>query len=119
MNIKSIIASVSLLVAAGAAFAQGPAAQLTREQVIAETVAARNAGELDRNDATINDAFLASTTSTRTRAEVVAETVAARNAGELDRNEAYDDPSYQTPRAKTATVKAQLAAKAVKDGSAR
>ena len=45
MNVKSIIASVSLLVAAGAAFAQPPSGQLTREQVIAETVAARAAGQ--------------------------------------------------------------------------
>lgn len=119
MNVKSILASVSLLVAADAAFAQGPAAQLTREQVIAETVAARAAGQLDQNEATINQSFLAASTSTRSRADVVAETIAARDAGELDRNEAYDDVSYMTPRAKNANVKAQLAAKTVKGASAQ
>jgi len=119
MNVKSIIASVSLLVAAGAAFAQGPAGQLTREQVIAETVAARAAGQLDQNEATINQSFPAASTGTRSRADVVAETIAARDAGELDRNEAYDDVSYQAPRAKNANVKAQLAAKTVKGGSAQ
>lgn len=119
MNVKSILASVSLLLAAGAAFAQGPAGQLTREQVIAETVAARAAGQLDQNEATIDRSFLAASASTRTRAEVVAETIAARNAGELDRNEAYDDVSYMTPRAKNANVKAQLAAKTVKGTSAQ
>ena len=119
MNVKSIIASVSLLVAAGAAFAQGPSGQVTREQVIAETVAARAAGQLDQNEGTIDQAFLNAATSTRTRAEVKAETIAARNAGELDRNEAYDDLTYMTPRAKSANVKAQLAAKTVKGASAQ
>jgi len=114
MNIKSIIASVSLLVAAGAAFAQAPAGQLTREQVIAETVAARAAGQLDQNEATLNAALFSTPTSTLTRAEVKAQTVAARNAGELDRNEAYDDASYMTPRARNPDVKAQMAAKPAK-----
>ena len=119
MNIKSIIASVSLLAAAGAAFAQGPSGQLTREQVIAETVAARAAGQLDQNEATFNQSLQSASTGTLTRAEVKAETLAARNAGELDRNEAYDDLTYMTPRAKSANVKAQLAGKPVKGSSAQ
>ena len=117
MNIKSIIASVSLLVAAGAAFAQAPAGQLTREQVIAETVAARAAGQLDQNEATISQSFANASTSTLSRDEVKAQTIAARNAGELDRNEAYDDVAYMTPSARKANVKAQMAAKAVKGGT--
>ena len=117
MNVKSIIASVSLLVAAGAAFAQGPSGQLTREQVIAETVAARAAGQLDQNEATLNAALFNAPTSTLTREEVKAQTLAARNAGELDRNEAYDDAAYMAPRAKNANVKAQMAAKTVKGGT--
>ena len=114
MNIKSIIASVSLLVAAGAAFAQAPSGQLTREQVIAETVAARAAGQLDLNEGTITQSFASVPTSTVSRDNVKAETIAARNAGRLDRNEAYDDGSYMTPRAKNPDVKAQMAAKPVK-----
>ena len=117
MNVKFIIASVSLLIAAGAAFAQGPSGQLTREQVIAETVAARAAGQLDQNEATLNAALFNAPTSTLTREEVKARTLAARNAGELDRNEAYDDAAYMAPLAKNANVKAQMAAKTVKGGT--
>ncbi|HWW71115.1 MAG TPA: DUF4148 domain-containing protein [Duganella sp.] len=119
MNVKSIIASVSLLVAAGAAFAQGPAGQLTREQVIAETVAARAAGQLDQNEATINQSFASASTGTLSRADVKAQTIAAREAGELERNDAYDDVSYMSPRARSANVKAQLAAKTAQGGSAQ
>jgi hypothetical protein len=114
MNVKSIIASVSLLVAGGAAFAQAPSGQLTREQVIAETVAARAAGQLDQNEATIAQSFANASTSTLSREDVKAQTIAARNAGELDRNEAYDDVAYMSPRARNANVKAQMAAKQVK-----
>lgn len=114
MNVKSIIASVSLLVAAGAAFAQAPSGQLTREQVIAETVAARAAGQLDQNEATINQSFANVSTSTLSRDDVKAQTIAARNAGELDRNEAYDDVAYMSPSARKANVKAQMAAKTAK-----
>jgi hypothetical protein len=119
MNAKSIIASVSLLLAAGAAFA-APSEQVTREQVIAQTVAARNAGELDQSEAGLDRAFLnqANSGSGLTRAQVIAETIAARNAGELDINDAYADPAFQAPR-KAASVKAQLAAKAVKRSSAQ
>ena len=117
MNVKSIIASVSLLVAAGAAFAQAPSGQLTREQVIAETVAARAAGQLDQNELTITQSSASASPSALSRADVKAQTVAARNAGALDHNEAYDDPAYMTPSARKADVKAQMAAKAAKGGS--
>lgn len=116
MNVKSIIASVSLLVAAGAAFAAEPS-QLTREQVIADTAAARAAGQLDQNEATFDQQFRQASTSTLTRDDVKAQTIAARDAGELNRNEAYDDVSYMSPRAKSASVKAQIAAKTVKGSS--
>jgi hypothetical protein len=118
MNAKSIIASVSLLLAAGAAFA-APAEQLSREQVIAETVAARNAGQLNQSEADLDRGFLtqAGTGSGLTRAQVIAETIAARNAGELDTNEAYLDP-FLSPR-KSAGVKAQLAAKTSKGNTAQ
>ena len=119
MNIKSIIASVSLLVAAGAAFAQAPSGQLTREQVIAETVAARAAGQLDRNDLTITQPFANVSTGTLSRADVEAQTVAARNAGTLDHNEAYDDIAYMTPSVRKADVKPQVATKTVKGGTTR
>lgn len=114
MNVKSIIASVSLLVAAGAAFAQAPSGQLTREQVIAETVAARAAGQLDQNEATLNAALFNTPTSTLSRDDVKAQALAARNAGELDRNEAYDDVAYMSPGARKANVKAQMAAQTTK-----
>lgn len=117
MNAKSIIASVSLLVAAGAAFAQGPSGQLTREQVIAETVAARAAGQLDQNESTINQSFVNAPAGTLSREDVKAQAIAARNAGELDRNEAYDDVAYMSPRARNANVKAQMAAKTAQGGT--
>ena len=90
MNAKSFIASVSLLLAAGAAFA-APA---------------------DENEATADQAFLAqaAATHTLTRAQVIAETLAARQAGQLDTNEAYTDIAYLAPRARSADVKARLAA---------
>ena len=91
MNAKSIIASVSLLVAAGAAFA-APA----------------------DNEAAFDSAFRNQGVSTLTREQVKAETIAALKSGALDRNEATDDIAYQAPRSKTPDVKAQLAAKAVK-----
>ena len=91
MNAKSIIASVSLLVAAGAAFA-APA----------------------DNEAEFDAAFRNQSASTLTREQVKADTIAALKSGALDRNEATDDIAYQAPRAKTPEVKAQLAAKAAK-----
>ena len=99
MNAKSIIASVSLLLAAGAAFAVPS----------------------DQNEASFDQAFRdqAAATSSLTRAQVIAETLAARKAGLLDTNEAYTDIAYMAPRPKSAAVKAQLAAKPVKGNSAQ
>jgi hypothetical protein len=94
MNAKSIIASISLLVAAGAA----------------------SAAPTD-NEATFDAAFRNQAASTLTREQVKAEIIAARQAGELDRNEATDDVAYLQPRAKTADVKAQLAAKSSKSNT--
>jgi hypothetical protein len=74
MNTKSIFAAVTLLVAAGSTFAadrneavfdqtflDGAAAtsKLTREQVKAETIAARKAGQLDTNEAYQDIAYMA------------------------------------------------------------
>ncbi|NGZ83078.1 DUF4148 domain-containing protein [Duganella aceris] len=76
MNAKSIIASVPFLLAAGAAFAApsdeneasfdqafrtqaAATSSVTREQVIAETLAARKAGLLDTNEAYTDIAYLA------------------------------------------------------------
>ncbi|RFP08056.1 MULTISPECIES: DUF4148 domain-containing protein [unclassified Duganella] len=98
MNAKSIIASVSLLLAAGAAFAQGP---------------------VEQNEVTADIAYVKSAPSTVTRAQVKAETLAAIQAGALERNEVTTDVAYVAPRGKTAKVEAQLAAKAVKDSSAQ
>lgn len=99
MNAKSIIASVSLLLAAGTAFA-APA---------------------DQNEASFDQAFRAQAAATHSlsREQVVAETLAARKAGLLDTNEAYSDIAYMAPRAKTADVKAQLAAKSAKVNTAQ
>jgi hypothetical protein len=91
MNAKSIIASVSLLIAAGAAFA-------------APT----------DNEATFDSAFRNQGVSTLTREQVKSEAIVALKSGALDRNEATDDIAFQAPRSKTPEVKAQLAAKAVK-----
>jgi hypothetical protein len=109
MNIKSIIASTSLLLIAGAAMADDG---LTREQVRNETIAARAAGELDINEATLSNVYPA--TSTLTRAQVKAETLAAAAAGKLQHNELYDSGTFMIPQNKEANVKAQLAATAAK-----
>jgi len=98
MNAKSIIASVSLLLAAGAAFAQGP---------------------VEQNEVTADIANIKSAPSTVTRAQVKAETIAAIQAGALEQNEVTSDVAYVAPRGKTARVEAQLAAKTVKDRNAQ
>lgn len=86
MNTKALIAAVALL-AAGSTFAA------------------------DANEASFDQTFLNGGKSTLTRAQVKAETLAARQAGLLNTNEAYQDVAYMAPRAKSAEVKAQLAAK--------
>jgi hypothetical protein len=85
MNTKALIAAVALL-AAGSTFAA------------------------DATEAGFDQTFLNGGNSTLTRAQVKAETLAARKAGLLNTNEAYQDVAYMAPRAKSAEVKAQLAA---------
>jgi hypothetical protein len=92
MNTKALFAAVALL-AAGSTFAA------------------------DTNEASFDQTFLNGGKSTLTRAQVKAETLAARKAGLLDTNEAYQDVAYMAPRAKSAEVKAQLAAKTVAAGN--
>jgi hypothetical protein len=87
MNTKAILAAATLMIAAGSAFAA------------------------DTSEAAFDQTFLNSSKSTLTREQVKAETIAARQAGQLDSNEAYQDIAYMAPRAKSADVKAQLAAK--------
>ncbi|WP_296000160.1 DUF4148 domain-containing protein [Rugamonas sp.] len=118
MNIKHLIATVSLLTVAGFALADGG---VTRAQVQAELVQARAAGLIDQNDATypvtpaavshlsradvlaqvaqaradgslaISDADyprIVETAGTLTRAQVKADVAHARAAGQLDVSEA-------------------------------
>lgn len=92
MNTKALFAALALL-AAGSTFAA------------------------DTNEASFDRTFLNSGSSTLTRAQVKAETLAARKDGLLDTNEAYQDVAYMAPRAKSAAVKAQLAAKPAATGN--
>jgi predicted lactoylglutathione lyase len=94
MNVKSIIATVALLTAAGAAMAGG----FSREQIADNSEAAQ--GNVNQ-----------STSSTLTREEVIAATKQALASGQVPRNEAYDSDIYYSPRVKNANVEAQLAAK--------
>ncbi|NVD71637.1 DUF4148 domain-containing protein [Duganella sp. BJB488] len=97
MNAKSIIASVSLLLAAGGAFAQGP---------------------VEQNEVTADIANAKPVASTVTRAQVKAETIAAIQAGALEQNEVTSDIAYQAAHSgKTPGVEARLAAKSAKDRS--
>lgn len=111
MNAKSIIAAASLLFVAGAAMADQ---DLSREQVRNDTIAARDAGQLDNSEAKSDRDFLAAAPGTLTRAQVKADTLAAIAAGKLDHNELYDSVAYMVPSAKSAKVEAQLAAAASK-----
>ncbi|MYM70380.1 DUF4148 domain-containing protein [Pseudoduganella sp. FT55W] len=95
MNTKAILAAATLMIAAGSSFAA------------------------DTSEAAFDQTFLSSAKSTLTREEVKAATIAARDAGQLDTNEAYQDIAYMAPRAKSAEVKAQLAAKQQKDKTAQ
>ncbi|SFV13566.1 DUF4148 domain-containing protein [Pseudoduganella namucuonensis] len=110
MNAKHLIATVSLVLAAGAALAQ-PAdlnypqysgqqkSGVTREQVKAEVLRARAAGELDFSEANYLPPQLAK--STLTREQVKAEVIAARASGALDVNET-NYPTYTDTRAQRA-----------------
>ena len=90
-------ATATLLLATGAAFAQSEPdvftrqaqpqkSTLTREQVKAEVLRARAAGELDFNE--YNYPPVQAAQSALTREQVKAEVLAARANGELDFNEA-------------------------------
>lgn len=124
MNAKQIIASVSLLLAAGAALAE-PAelnfpklstaqkSEVSRAAVQAEVIRARNAGELDLTE--VNYPPLAPSSSTLTRAQVKAEVLAARANGELDLNEAtypafFDGRVQRSAQTLTASAKRSAAA---------
>jgi len=109
MNIKSIFASVALLAAAGAAMADDG---LTRTQVVDATKQAVAAGQTDNSEAALGQVNPA--TTGLTREEVIAATKQALASGQIPRNESYDSLTYMTPRAKAASVDAQLAAKAGK-----
>lgn len=122
MNAKHIIASVSLIFAAGAAFAApaelnfpslnaAPSAGVTRAAVQAEVIRARNAGELELSE--VNYPPLAATTSTLTREQVKADVLAARANGELDINE-VNYPSFFDARVqRSATTLAASAKRSV------
>jgi len=117
-------ATATLLLATGAAFAQSEPdlfnrqaqqqkSTLTREQVKAEVLRARAAGELEFNE--YNYPPLQATASVLTREQVKAEVLAARANGELDANEAQYNGFFEgrtgqrSPAALTATAKAQKA----------
>jgi uncharacterized membrane protein YebE (DUF533 family) len=116
MNAKHIIASVSLLVAAGAAFAapaelnfpdlRADTSTVSRAAIQAEAIRARNAGELDFTE--VNYPPLVATSSHLSREQVRAEVATARADGQLDSNEAYADGGLVqrgAPRTLTASVK--------------
>jgi Domain of unknown function (DUF4148) len=86
MNIKQIIAAVSMIAAASGAFAAQDTTSLTREQVRADVIQARAAGELEINDGTF-PFMTQDAPSTLTREQVRAETAQARIAGELEIND--------------------------------
>ncbi|MYM25470.1 DUF4148 domain-containing protein [Duganella sp. FT135W] len=93
MNTKAIIAAASLLIAAGSTFAadtneaafdqafrNSGTSTLTREQVKAETIAARKAGLLDINDAYQDIAYQATQAKLSKQAEVKAQQLAAQQS---------------------------------------
>jgi hypothetical protein len=93
MNIKHIIASVSLLAAATGAFAGNDISSsdqvVTRQQVYNELLRANAAGELNYTDTTYPLAHR-EVASKVTREEVMAELYRARAAGEMN----YTDATY-------------------------
>src|SRR5471032_2485368 len=104
MNLKHIVASVSLLAIAGAALADSGK---TRAQVAAEVVQARAAGLLDTNDATYP--VIPAVASTLTRAQVQAQVVQARAAGQLDTSDAtYPIIASAAATASRADVRAKV-----------
>ncbi len=111
MNIKHLIASISLLAAAGAALADGR----TRAEVQAEVIQARAAGTLDVTEADL--LRTATAPSTLTREQVRADVLAARTAGVLEVNEGNYPREYAgLPVPK---VEARLQASAVRTAAQR
>jgi Domain of unknown function (DUF4148) len=108
MKKLTVVALFSLLSTA-AALADG----LSREQVVAELVRARTAGELVAQQSENPDAFgraLIATGSTTSRATVQAELQRARNAGELRSRDAESStvPSAAVSTKTRAEVRAEL-----------
>jgi len=96
MQAKSVIAALFVLATATSAFAQSaaPAAngtQLTRADVTAEYIRARNAGEIAATSAAYPVTPAPATASTVTREQVMAEFYAARKAGQIPQTEADFD----------------------------
>ncbi len=107
MNAKQLIAAVLAIAAAGSVFAQGAPAGLTREQVSAEFLRARAAGEINYSEADYDRLVLTPAASGVTRAEVVAELVRARAAGEMNDSE-VDYPHL--PAVASTTTRVQVTA---------
>jgi Domain of unknown function (DUF4148) len=79
MNTRKLMIMAAALVGAGTALAQSPHA-LTRAEVRAEAIAARQAGEIRDGDVAVLHDQLLPRQSQRSRAEVQAEAVAANRA---------------------------------------
>lgn len=83
MNLSTrVLIPLMLTAVAGAAMAQS--APLTRAEVQAQAIAARDAGLLGDKNVVTYRAPVSKTVSTLTRAEVQAQAVAARDAGHFD-----------------------------------
>ena len=99
MQAKSLIAALFAITTATSAFAQGaaPAAgqQLTRADVTAEYIRARNAGEIATSVADYPKTP-ATAASKVTREQVMAEFYAARKAGQIPQTEADFDVAQTT-----------------------
>ena len=95
MQAKSVIAALFVLATATSAFAQSPApangTQLTRADVTAEYIRARNAGEIATSEADYPKTPAPAAASTVTREQVMAEFYAARKAGQIPQTEADFD----------------------------
>lgn len=83
MNLSTrVLIPLMLTAVAGAAMAQS--APLTRADVQAQAIAARDAGQLGDKNVVTYRAPASKTVSTLTRAEVQAQAIAARDAGHFD-----------------------------------
>jgi Domain of unknown function (DUF4148) len=100
---KKLTVIALTLLAAGASMANG----LTREEVVAELVRARNAGELTVYQSENPEAFgrsLVATGSPVSRAAVLADLQRARQSGELARR---DSESYSGPVVSIASIRSR------------